>query len=277
MSGGNGDARAANPTSQRSAPSGGNGAVPPANPTSQEGDNRPTVPADSQPGSDQGQSPGSGTGNETKLAEWTTQLPKEIRENPELARKLSGFKKLGEFAKSYFELEGKTDIPGEGAKPEEVEAFWRKLGRPEKPESYAVAKNQNAETFVSAAHAARLTDGQATALWKSVSETTARQIAAFQQAQQAELEATDRALQKEYGERYDYAMEMFSRGTGNSEVKTRIIQAGLAGKPEIVKAFIALGEARQDSGSPASGDIPGAGKDAMYGKWGFPEKTPSKV
>jgi hypothetical protein len=244
MSGGNGAAQAANPTSPtdfspKTAVSGGNGSVQPANPTSQA-----NVPADSQPGSDPSQ--GSGTGNEIKgyrLAEWTMQLPKEIRENPDLAGKLSGFNKLEDFAKSYFQLEGKSDIPGRDAKPEDIAAFWKKLGYPEKPDGYTVAKEQSAASFIAAAHAARLTDGQASALWQSVSEGTTRQLAAMRQAQDAELDATDRALQKEYGEKYPYALEMFNRGIGTGGLKALVINAGLAGKSEIVKAFIALGEA----------------------------------
>jgi hypothetical protein len=198
------------------------------------------------------------------------QLPKEYRENPDYARKLAGFTKLEDLTRSYFQLEGRTGIPGKDAKPEDVESFWKKLGYPEKPESYAVAKEQNAASFITAAHAARLTDGQASALWKSVSEGTERQMAAMRQAQTSELEATDKALQKEYGEQYNRALEMFSRGIGNGELRNLIVNSGLAGKPEIVKAFIALGEARQESGSPVSGDSSGE-KDFINGKWVFPE------
>jgi hypothetical protein len=271
VSGGNGDAQPANPTSLQSAVSGGNGDVQPANPTH----SNPTVPANSQPGGDPGQNPaGSGTGKEVKLAEWTMQLPKVYRENPDYARKLAAFSKLEDLTQSYLQLEGKTDIPGKDAKPEDVQAFWKKLGYPEKPESYAVAKEQNAETFITAAHAARLTDEQASALWKSVSEGTERQMTAMRQAQTAELDATDKGLQKKYGEHYSRALELFSRGIGNGELRNLIVNAGLAGKPEIVEAFIALGEARQESGSPMSGDAAGGGKDFINGKWEFPKGKP---
>jgi hypothetical protein len=228
-----------------------------------------TAPADgSKPGSDLGDEQGSGRGAaDKKLAAWTDQLSKEYRENPEYAEKLANLEKLDDLAKGYFELQGKTDIPGKDAKPEDVEAFWKKLGYPEKPEGYGVAKDQNAGTFVSAAHAARLTDEQATALWKSVSEGTARQLAAVQQAQEVELKATDAALQKEFGGKYDYAIEMFERGIGNRELKAQLINAGLAGKPEIVKAFIALGESMQESGSPKGDGPPGGEKDHMNDPW----------
>jgi hypothetical protein len=244
--------------------SGGNGGEPPANPTSQQ-----TVPADSQPGNDLSQ--GSGTGNEPKLAAWTQQLSKELRENPEYSKGLAGFEKLDDFTRSYFELAKKSDIPGEKATPEEVAVFWKKLGYPDKPENYAVAKEQGAETFISAAHAARLTDGQAQTLWKAVSEGQARQLAAAQQAQAKELAATDAALQKEYGDNYNLAIEYFTRGVGSGELKAALMNAGLAGNPQVVKAFIALGRASQESGSPKS-DAPSGEMKSIFEGGGFKYK-----
>jgi hypothetical protein len=234
-SGGKGPAQAPNPTIPQSALSGGNGDNA-ANPTV-------TLPA------------------------WANQVSKEYRENPEYAGKIAAFEKLDDLVKGYLDAQGRSDIPGANAKPEELAAFWKKLGHPEKPEGYTVAKDQNAQTFISAAHAARLTDGQASALWKEVSESTARQIAAAREAQAAEIAATDALLKKEYGDKYEYALEMFNRGIGNGELKTLIANAGLAGKPEIVKAFIARGETAQESGSPKSGDSPTGQRDYMNEAW----------
>ena len=254
MSGGNAANQSANPTSPPPDSSGGKGPAQAPNPT------RPqTAPSGGN---------GDNAANPTvTLPTWATQVSKEWRENPEYAPKLAAFEKLDDLVKGYFEAQGKSDIPGAGAKPEELAAFWKKLGHPEKPEGYTVAKDQNAGTFISAAHAARLTDEQATALWKSVSESTARQLTAAQHAQAAEIAATDALLKKEYGDTYDYALEMFQRGIGNGELKTLITNAGLAGKPEIVKAFIALGASLQESGSPKSGDPPGKAKDFMNEPW----------
>jgi len=251
--------------------SGGNGGVPPANPTGQQ-----TEPANSQPGSDlnsQGQAAtgqqGSGTGTETKLAAWTQQLPKEYRENPEYSKALTGFEKLDDFAKSYFELTKKSDIPGEKATPEEVTAFWKKLGYPEKPDQYAVAKEENAGTFVAAAHAARLTDAQAKELWKHVSEGTARQYAAGQQAMAAQMADTDAALKKEYGDKYETTLELMKRGMGSSGVQQLLLSTGLAGNPAIVKAFIALGAAQRESGSPMSDASSSGGIKSVMEGGGF--------
>jgi hypothetical protein len=79
-----------------------------------------------------------------------------------------------------------------------------------------------------------------------------------------ELAATDAALQKEYGDKYDQAIKYFERGAGN--VRPLLMSAGVAGNPAIIKAFIALGEAIQESGSPKS-DPPQGDKDFMNGEW----------
>ena len=155
--------------------SGGKGGEPAPNPTGQgTGSGGLSGAADTAAGQEPGSDPkgpegsaGSGTG-EVKLAAWTQQVPKEIRENPELAKELASFEKLEDLVKAHFELKGKSAIPGKDAKPEDVAAFWKALGYPEKPEQYALAKDKTAGTFLAAAHAARLTDEQASALWKEV-------------------------------------------------------------------------------------------------------------
>ena len=251
--------------------SGGNGETPPANPSIA----ATVTSGDPQTGTNPPKA-GDGTGDGIKLAAWTQQVSKDIRENPELARKLASFEKLDDFTKSYFELEKKTGVPGKDAKPEDVAAFWKKLGYPDKPEDYRVSKeDKNASTFVSAAHAARLTDEQASAMWKLVSDGTKGREAALREAQDREIAATDAALKQELGDKYALAVELFKRGVGKSKILEDLRQAGLAGKTEIVRAFIALGETTRESGSPQSGVFSGE-KDYMNGSWDFspaPKKT----
>jgi hypothetical protein len=249
--------------------SGGNGDAPPANPSIA----ATVTGGDPQTGTNPPKE-GDGTGDGIKLAAWTQQVSKDIRENPELARKLAAFEKLDDLVKNHFEIERQSGIPGKDAKPEDVEAFWKKLGYPDKPEDYRVSKeDRDAATFVSAAHAARLTDGQASALWKTVSEGTKRQEAALREAQAREIAATDAALKQELGDKYALATELFRRGTGNGKILEELRRAGLAGKMEIVRAFIALGEAARESGSPPS-DVFSGGRDYMNGSWDF---TPGKT
>jgi hypothetical protein len=259
--------------------SGGNGADPAANPTIQNaGSGGPSGAAGAAAGTGTGSDPqgpagstGSGTG-EVKLAAWTQQVSKDIRENPELARELAPFEKLDDFTKAYFDQKKKSAIPGKDAKPEDVAAFWKQLGYPEKPEQYALAKDKTAGTFLAAAHAARLTDEQASALWKEVSSNQARLTQSRQEAQKAELTASMDALKKEYGDKFTAAIELFDRAVGNtgkenSPLMQTLIDSGLVGNQAVIKAFIAYGEAHQESGSPMSGSSAAGKKDYMEGDW----------
>jgi hypothetical protein len=258
--------------------SGGKGAEPAPNPTPPSAGST-SAAAGQEPGGDpngSGGSAGSGTG-EVKLAAWTQQVSKEIRENPELARELAPFEKLDDLVKAHFDQKKKSAIPGRDAKPEDVAAFWKALGYPEKPDGYTLASNptfadKNAGTFLTAAHAARLTDEQASALWKEVSSNQARLIQSRQEAQQAELNSTMDALKKEYGDKFTYAVELFDRavgntGTENSALMQQLLDSGLVGNQTIIKAFIALGEARQETGSPPSGQISAGKKDFVNEPW----------
>jgi hypothetical protein len=208
-----------------------------------------------------------------KLAAWTQQVPKEIRENPELARELASFEKLEDLVKAHFDLRKQYAVPGKDAKPEDVAAFWKRLGYPEKPEGYTLATDKSAKAFLAAAHAARLTDEQASGLWKEVSQNQAQLLSSRQEAQRAELAATLDGLKKEYGEQFNYAVELFDRavgntGTKNSPLMNRLLQAGVLGDAAVIKAFIALGEANQESGSPRGGGREGQPqKSVTEGGW----------
>jgi hypothetical protein len=230
----------------------------------------PAADPGQQPGSDP--SKGSGT-EEVKLAAWTQQVSKEIRENPELAKELAPFEKLDDLVKAHFDQKKKSAIPGRDAKPEEVAAFWRQLGHPEKPDGYTLAKEENAGSFLAAAHAARLTDEQASRMWQEATSEQARLRAGRDEVQKAEFNASMAALKQEYGDKFNQAIELFDRAVGNtgaenSLLMSRLLDAGLVGNHAVIKAFIALGAARQESSSP-SGESPPAGglKSVTDGGW----------
>ena len=113
---------------------------------------------------------------------WMAQLPKDLQEDDTLTR----FKTIGEIGKAYRELEGKIGnsipIPGKDATAEELEAYFTKIGRPDKPESYNLSKlelpegleydDNLAETFRKKAHSLGLTQAQADKLYGWQIETT---------------------------------------------------------------------------------------------------------
>jgi hypothetical protein len=195
-----------------------------------------------------------------KLAPWAEQLPEDLRGNPEAAGKLAQFAKLGDMAKAYLDLAGKQSegiaIPGKDAKPEEVAAFWEKVGRPKTAEEYSFAKEQGAEAYAAAAHSANLTQAQAEALYKNLGDIAAKNIQAAQAEQLRQRQDTRAAMQKEYGSRYGEKIEILKRGlaTAGPNVGALLAQAGLSGNPEIVKAFITFGELTAESGASRGGE-----------------------
>lgn len=195
------------------------------------------------------------SGSEVKHPAWMAQLGNI---DTEKAEALSKFEKIGDLANNYFELQKKLGSsitkPGDDASAEEKEAFYRALGKPETADKYSI-EGDDAEMFRKFAYDNNLTDEQAKSLYKSLQavgqNALDQQKAAF--AQQAQ--ATQAALQKEYGNDYQVKIEMLKRGVANyggEKVGAKLQQAGLLGDLDIVKMFILLGEQSAEAGSPGA-------------------------
>ncbi len=76
------------------------------------------------------------TSEPTVTTSWTDDLPDDLKSNPSVTK----FKDKASAVKGYIELEkslgGRVKVPGEGATPEELNAFYNKLGRPETKDGY---------------------------------------------------------------------------------------------------------------------------------------------
>ena len=220
---------------------------------------------DAKPGQGNGAAGGTDAGGvEQKLAAWTEQLPPEMRGNPETAAKIARFAKVGDMARAFLELEGKASeaaLPGKDATPEETAAFWEKAGRPRTADGYAFANDREHEgaAFAEAAFRANLTAEQADAMFKGLGEAGERRLQAMRQAQARQLGEAAAALSEEYGAKYNEKMELLTRGlaAAGPNVGRLLSQAGLAGNPEIIKAFIAFGQMTAESGAARGG---GAGE-----------------
>ena len=188
---------------------------------------------------------------------WMSQIG-DITKDAATAEKLSKFEKLSDFANGYLELEKKLGNsivkPGENASAEEIEDFYRKLGKPESADKYSI-EGEQAAMFREMAYKNNLTDAQAKALFQSMQEAgknaLAQQTAAFEQ----QAHETQAALQKEYGNDYSTKIEMLKRGVANyggKNMAAKLQQAGLLGDYEVVKMFINLGEMSAEAGSPGN-------------------------
>lgn len=187
---------------------------------------------------------------------WMEQLPAEIRGNADMMKQLAKFKTVGDTAKAYTELASKlgtsVSIPGKDAKPDEVEAFYEKLGKPKTADGYSM-KDKEAEPFRQMAFAADLTDSQAQKL-VSYAKT---QAAAAETAKQKAYTEAESSLKAEYGAQWNEKLETFKRGIktfAGPEVAKEIQRAGLNYSPAVVKMFIKLGEMSSEAGTFTKGE-----------------------
>jgi hypothetical protein len=191
------------------------------------------------------------------------QLPKKLVTNADAATRLAAFKTLDEFVQAYLDASAQADgalpVPGKDSAPEQVQAFYERLGKPKEAAGYSFAKNDPA--FAQAAFAAHLSGSQAEAVYKAGLAELDDARKGIQAALARDYEAADADLRKEYGDRYNEAIVLMKRGLGNnpktgalSPVAKALVDAGLAGKPEIVRAFIELGRATSE-GAGAGGSF----------------------
>ena len=228
------------------------GAEPDPKPAGDGGDNG----AGNKPNAD-----GNDGGKDVPNPAWMEQIG-DITKDAAAAEKLKKFGKVGDLAKSYLELEGKLGNsivkPGENASAEEIENFYRGLGKPESADKYSI-EGDDAKIFREMAFKNNLTDAQAKAFYQSLQEvgTSALKNAAEQQkaAFEAQAHETQAALKKEYGNDYPVKIEMLKRGVatyGGPKMAAKLQASGLLADYEIVKMFINLGEMSAEAGSPGN-------------------------
>jgi hypothetical protein len=207
-----------------------------------------------------------------KLAAWAEQLPQELRGNPEAAKSLAKYAKVADVVNALLEAEAKLaggGIPGTDAKPEDVAAYWEKLGKPKDAGGYSFAKEPGAEAFANAALGANLTESQAGALYAALNGLGKRQAEAALEELNRQIAGTDAALKKEYGAKYAEKVNLFISGcdAAGPEVRKLLYRAGLGGNPDIIKAFIAYGQLNAESGSPRGGGAAQPLKPVNEGGW----------
>lgn len=165
-----------------------------------------------------------------------------------------GWKSANDALQSYANLEktlgaDKIALPGKDAKPEDWDAVWNKLGRPEKPDGYAFQAPENlpgydqgfADWFRDTAHKAGLNGNQAAALHDAFVAFSEQEMAAREEANR-EGEAK---LRQEWGRAFDQKVALAKRATqafgGDVEILDKL--EGALGYDGVVKMFSAIGEA----------------------------------
>jgi hypothetical protein len=211
----------------------------------------------------------------SQLPEWTEQLSKKARSD--FGERLAGFKSLDEFVQASLDVQAKAGgenrpaLPGESSSPEAVQAFYESLGKPTEAAGYRFA--QSDPDFARTAFETNLTRAQAEALYSASLARIDDARKGIQANLARDYVATDALLQKEFGERYDEAIALFQRGLGNnpqtgelSPLAQSLSDAGLAGKREIVRAFIELGRATSEGSAGGGSASAGRPPSVMQGR-----------
>ena len=164
----------------------------------------------------------------------------------------------------------KVPLPGKDATPEDMDRFYRALGRPETPESYDLADfkppeglpwdNSLQKVMMEDFHAAGLTNTQAAKIVSAFANRQAEGLQKMQmQAQEARSEA-EGALKAELGESYNGFVEMagraFEEAFGDNLQAVAEIQMPdgflFGDHPLIIKAFGNLGKKMAEHGFSGS-------------------------
>lgn len=208
------------------------------------------------------------------LKAWGAQLSKELKENAEAVKVLSKFEDISGLANSYIELEKKQGsmhtIPGEKATQEELDAFYKRLGKPEAADKYSFDQKYEAEKrFAEAAFKANLSDKQAKELYDFILNIGESQKTQYGELLAKKAQETDALLQKEYGNLFEQKIGNYTKALkllGGGEVMKQLEETGLAYDPGFVKLMINAGEALGESKAViGNGTTPNGIKSAREG------------
>lgn len=219
-------------------------------------------------GTGEGTGTGAATGHEQQPA-WQQQLPKDLIGN----EAFTGFKTLGDVAKNFIELKGKASEadglkarlegaifkPGKDAKPEEISAYQKAMGVPEKPEEYEFPKGEGTvhdEQMVTWArdvfHKAGLTKDQGAVLSQAWDGFIQGISQADKEATKKGIEDANKTLDTKWGAEKEKNLEITRRGFAAFEkvapefkslLESTVIDGiKLGNHPAMMEGFFALGK-----------------------------------
>lgn len=200
--------------------------------------------------------------------------------DPDLRRQAEKFTSPAAVLKSYSALQQKLGRavvpPGEGASQEDIEAYHRRLGVPDDPTDYGLARpedwpqelpfddgllGQAADLFqdigLNRAQAKQLADW-----YNEASLSAARQLA---DQEKRAIDTAAAALRRDWGRNFESQMELadrafrrfFGKDTDVARQVTLSDGSKLGNNPLVIRAFAEIGRQIGESGAPF-GDSPGA-------------------
>ena len=197
---------------------------------------------------------------------WKNLLPEEIRNEP----CLNNVKHIGAFAKNYVNAQkaigaNKIPLPGENASPEEWDAVFNALGRPEAADRYefkaaddlpdgmqfdeALMKN-----FREAAYKLGLNQTQYNALVNYQAKLAGAQVQAMEQQAEQEYHSTLQKLTGEFGANLNTVIAQCNKAVETFGLRQVLEEKGLMNNYDVIKALAGIGERISESrlkGNPA--------------------------
>ena len=198
---------------------------------------------DSQGASEQAEA----TTNETNFLD---SIPEDLRGESSLA----DIKDVAGLAKGYVHAQkmigaDKIVVPASDAPQEEKDAFFNKLGRPEKVDGYELPTENMPEVpideglvgkFFDEAHRIGLSKQQAAALIRFQTESMQDQMGEYEQENTQALENAEAAMRKEFGNAYEEKLGMAQQAVkqfGGEELVNYLNDTGLGNSPELIRTF----------------------------------------
>lgn len=184
---------------------------------------------------------------------WMEELPEG---DIEFARN-KGWMRPADLVREYRDLEAmvgpnQVRMPNSDTSPEEVDAFWSRLGRPAAPDGYSFSPgetatgydNELAEWFREAAYAVNMPADMAHKLHDQFLQARLEQAAAHWQADRDRAAEAVSTLSQEWGSSYHTNLELARRAVaelGGPDLKEVLEETGLGDDPSLVRAFAAIG------------------------------------
>lgn len=140
------------------------------------------------------------------------------------------------------------ELPGPDATPEQMDAFYGKLGRPNDPTEYGIQPPEGGDPeltdwFAKTAHSVGLNAKQAQTLFNQWNEMAGGKMQAMEAQAQQTSEQEIQSLKREWGQAYEKQIDMGKRAVaalGFDESKLSAYEAKL-GTAEMLKLFSVLG------------------------------------
>lgn len=207
-------------------------------------------------------------GKPTELPGWTAAATKELKADPRFMAYAAKFKSFDEAVKSALDLDSKVggmiSIPTDKSTPEEIAAYYAKVGVPSKPEEYKL--DRNPELLVNESEEAEfkkflfdnhVPQSLAGSLHKMLGERAAKVLVDFATRQAEAKTALQADLQKEWGNEFGDNIKIAQRGIlayTTPSLREKIYKAGIGNDKELFLLFHRLGQLTREDTAGKRGD-----------------------